>query len=62
MAAVLLTISMCVRTEAYSRVGDHPEGPVALLEAMKVAILAVNARDAEGFFEHCGYRQPAQLL
>jgi transposase len=33
-----------------------------LLEAMRVAISAVSARDAEGFFEHCGYRQPAQLL
>jgi transposase len=27
-----------------------------LLEAMTVAISAVSARDAEGFFEHCGYR------
>jgi transposase len=33
-----------------------------LLKAMRVAISAVGAGAAEGFFEHCGYRQPAQLL
>ena len=28
----------------------------ALVEAMGQAISAVGARDAQGFFEHCGYR------
>jgi transposase len=28
----------------------------ALVEAMGQAISAVSARDAQGFFEHCGYR------
>jgi transposase len=34
----------------------------ALIEAMGVALSAVSARDAGGFFRHCGYRNPAQLL
>ena len=34
----------------------------ALIEALGVAISAVNARDARGFFEHGGYRLPVQLL
>jgi transposase len=34
----------------------------ALVEAMGRAILAVTPRDAEGFFEHRGYRLPAQQL
>ena len=34
----------------------------ALIEAMGRALDAVTARDARGFFEHCGYRTPAQLL
>ncbi len=34
----------------------------ALIEAMKPAISAVTARDARGFFEHCGYRLAGQLL
>ena len=34
----------------------------ALIEAMGRALDAVPARDAWGFFEHCGYRTPAQLL
>ena len=33
----------------------------ALVEAMGAALAAVGARDARGFFEHCGYYQPAQL-
>jgi transposase len=35
---------------------------VTLLEALGVAISAVSARDAQGFFEHCGYRTPVQPL
>jgi transposase len=31
---------------------------VALVEAMGQALSAVTARDARGFFEHCGYRLP----
>jgi transposase len=34
----------------------------ALIEAMGRALKAVTARDSRGFFEHCGYRTPAQLL
>lgn len=34
----------------------------SLIEAMGVAISAVTARDAHGFFEHCGYRIPTQPL
>ncbi len=33
----------------------------ALVEAMGAALAAVGARDARGFFEHCGDYQPAQL-
>lgn len=33
----------------------------ALIEAMGMALSAVSARDAWGFFRHCGYRVPAQL-
>ena len=32
----------------------------ALVEAMGKALDAVTARDARGFFEHCGYRASAQ--
>jgi transposase len=32
----------------------------ALIEAIARAISAVNARDARGFFEHCGYRAMVQ--
>lgn len=34
----------------------------ALIEAMGVALTAVSARDARGFFGHCGYSSMAQLL
>jgi transposase len=34
----------------------------ALIEAMGLAISAVTARDARGFFEQCGYRRVGQLL
>jgi len=34
----------------------------ALVEAMGIAISAVSAQDARGFFEHCGYRPRDQLL
>jgi transposase len=33
-----------------------------LVEAMGLNLEAVTARDARGFFEHCDYRTPAQLL
>ncbi len=33
-----------------------------LIEAMSVAISAVTAQDAHGFFEHCRYRIPVQPL
>ena len=34
----------------------------ALIEALGVAISAVTARDARGFFEHSGYDLPVHLL
>lgn len=34
----------------------------ALIEALGVAISAVTARDARGFFEHGGYHLPVHLL
>src|SRR5215218_7355950 len=34
----------------------------ALLEAIGVAISALSAQDARGFFEHCGYRDMVQLF
>jgi transposase len=34
----------------------------ALIEALGVAISAVTARDAQGFFEHSGYHLPVHLL
>ena len=34
----------------------------ALIEALGIAISAVTAREARGFFEHGGYRLPVQLL
>ena len=34
----------------------------AMIEALGVAISAVNVRDACGFFEHGGYRLPVHLL
>jgi transposase len=34
----------------------------ALIEVMGYALEAVTAKDARGFFEHCGYHATAQLL
>jgi hypothetical protein len=34
----------------------------ALIEAMGVALSALSARDAQGFFGHCGYSSMGQLL
>jgi transposase len=34
----------------------------ALVEAIGTAISTVSAQDAQGFFEHCGYRPLVQLL
>ncbi len=34
----------------------------ALIEALGAAISAISSTDAFGFFEHCGYRRPVQLL
>ena len=34
----------------------------ALIEAMGAALSTISARDAWGFFSHCGYRTAAQLL
>jgi hypothetical protein len=32
------------------------------VEAIGSALDAVTARDARGFFEHCGYRRAGQVL
>ena len=37
-------------------------GRVALLKAIGMAISALSAQDARGFFEHCGYRDMVQLF
>jgi transposase len=37
-------------------------GREALVEALGVALNAVSAQDALGFFEHCGYRRSVQPL
>jgi transposase len=34
----------------------------ALIESMGAALSAITARDASGFFRHCGYHATAQLL
>jgi transposase len=34
----------------------------ALVEAIGTAISTISAQDAQGFFEHCGYRARVQLL
>ena len=34
----------------------------ALVEAIGMALSAVIAREARGFFEHCGYRAAVQLF
>jgi hypothetical protein len=34
----------------------------ALVEAMGKALDAITARDARGFFEHCGYRAPVTTI
>ena len=34
----------------------------ALIEAMGLALGAVSSEDVRGFFVHCGYRFPVQLL
>jgi transposase len=34
----------------------------ALIEVMGRALEAITPQDAEGFFRHCGYRSPGQLL
>jgi transposase len=53
--------------EAFSKIKDllrkaQARTREALIEALGVAISAVTARDAWGFFEHGGYRLPGQLL
>ena len=42
--------------------GAEARSREALIEAMGVALSAVTAQDASGFFRYCGYRSPAQLL
>ncbi len=53
--------------QAFSKVKDlmrraEARTREALIEAMGVALSAVSARDAQGFFGHCGYSSMDQLL
>jgi transposase len=53
--------------EAFAKIKDflrksEARAREALVEAMGIAIPAVSAQDARGFFEHCGYRPRDQLL
>ena len=53
--------------EAFSKVKGilrkiGARGREALVEALGVALNAVSAQDALGFFEHCGYRRSVQPL
>jgi transposase len=53
--------------QAFSKVKDlmrraEARTREALIEAMGVALSAVAARDAQGFFGHCGYSSMGQLL
>ena len=53
--------------QAFSKVKDlmrraEARTREALIEAMGVALSAVSARDAQGFFGHCGYSSMVQLL
>jgi transposase len=53
--------------EAISKTKDllrrvEARGREALVEAMGKAPSAVSTQDARGYFEHCGYHQPARLL
>jgi transposase len=53
--------------EAFSKLkatlrGAEARTREALIEAMGRALSTISARDAWGFFGHCGYRTAAQLL
>ncbi len=53
--------------EAFSKVKHllkkiAPRTKEALVDAMGLALGAVSAQDTGGYFAHCGYRTPAQLL
>jgi transposase len=53
--------------EAFSKIKGllrkvEARGRDALIEAIGAAISALSARDARGFFEHCGYREMVQLF
>jgi transposase len=53
--------------EAFAKVKDLLRNAAArtkgaLVEAIGVALSAVSAQDARGYFEHGGYRSPAHLL
>src|SRR5215216_2272659 len=53
--------------EAFSKMKDlirkaEARTKEALLEAIGAAIFALSARDARGYFEHCGYRASVQSL
>lgn len=53
--------------EAFAKIKNilrkaEARGREALVEAMGSALDEVGARDARGFFEHCGYRASVQSL
>jgi transposase-like protein len=64
--------ALLARSKPYRRGLQQDEGHLlrkvgarsreALIEAMGKALDAITSWDAKGFFEHCGYRSPGQLL
>ena len=55
------------KEEAFSKINGflrkvEARSQEALVEAIGKALSAVSTQDARGFFEHCGYSQPARLL
>jgi hypothetical protein len=68
MPATALRVNYCETCcieEAFSKIKGlmhkaEARSREALLEAMGTAISAVGAKDACGFFEHCGYRTAVQ--
>jgi hypothetical protein len=71
LAVRLLHVSSIIMThaveDAFSKVKRvlrkvESRAREALVEAIGVAISAVTAKDARGFFEHCGYGMLVQSL
>ena len=68
---VTLPATLLTRSESHRRSLLQDQGTLrkaeartreALVEAMGPAISSITEEDAWGFFEHCGYGTPVQLL